>query len=216
MKRLDLAEVVLTLKASGVDDIAAFPLAGAARSAGLGTRRTIARRSRSDFFSGERTGLACGLRRLAATLLPNYLKVPATAPIQRSRQAHSRHHSLGRRMLAFPVHPRYARMLLAAQEYRCVPSIALIAALTQGRNLLRRLEGKQAREDREDVLGGDTDSDFFILMRAFRYRGKEPVRFPALRAARDQPGRGARSGTIKRAISRHRPRRRLGFAEHAR
>jgi ATP-dependent helicase HrpB len=60
-------------------------------------------------------------------------------------------------------------MLLAAQEYRCVPAIASIAALTQGRNLLRRLEGKQAREHREDVLGGETESDFFVLMRAFRY-----------------------------------------------
>ena len=28
--------------------------------------------------------------------------------------------ALGRRMLAFPVHPRYARMLLAAQDYGCV------------------------------------------------------------------------------------------------
>ena len=79
---------------------------------------------------------------------------------------------LGRRMLAFPVHPRYARMLLAAQQYRCVPAVALIAALTQGRNLLRRLEGKQAREDREDVLGSDAASDLFILMRAFRFAEK--------------------------------------------
>jgi ATP-dependent helicase HrpB len=75
-------------------------------------------------------------------------------------------------MLAFPVHPRYARMLLAAQQYGCVPAVALIAALTQGRNLLRRLEGKQAREDRDDVLGSDAESDLFILMRAFRYAEK--------------------------------------------
>src|SRR6202011_5403934 len=80
--------------------------------------------------------------------------------------------ALGQRMLAFPVHPRYARMLLAAHEYHCVPAIALIAALTQGRPLMRRLDGKQAREDRDDVLGGETESDFFILMRAFRYAEK--------------------------------------------
>jgi len=89
---------------------------------------------------------------------------------------------LGRRMLAFPVHPRYARMLLAAQEYRCVPAVALIAALTQGRNLMRRLEGKQAREDRDDVLGSDAESDLFILMRAFRYA--ESSRFDLQRCAR--------------------------------
>src|SRR5437588_2149736 len=85
-------------------------------------------------------------------------------------------------MLAFPVHPRYARMLLAAQEYHCVPAIALIAALTQGRNLLRRLDSKQAREDRDNVLGGETESDFFILMRGFRYAEKSG--FDSRRCAR--------------------------------
>ncbi|MDQ6938647.1 MAG: helicase, partial [Verrucomicrobiota bacterium] len=65
-----------------------------------------------------------------------------------------------------------ARMLLAAQEHHCVRAIALIAAVTQGRNLLRRAEGKQAREDRDDLLGGDDDSDLFILTRAFRFAEK--------------------------------------------
>ncbi|HEY3663819.1 MAG TPA: ATP-dependent helicase C-terminal domain-containing protein, partial [Chthoniobacterales bacterium] len=80
--------------------------------------------------------------------------------------------SLGRRMLAFPVHPRYARMLLAAQENNCVRGIALIAALTQGRNLLRRAEGKEMRDEREDFLGGEDESDLFILLRAFRFAEK--------------------------------------------
>jgi ATP-dependent helicase HrpB len=62
--------------------------------------------------------------------------------------------------------------LLAAQEHQCVRAIALIAALTQGRNILRRAEGKQAREDREDLLGSDDDSDLFILTRAFRFAEK--------------------------------------------
>ena len=134
VKRLDLAEVVLTLKASGVADIAAF--------------RWL---EPPDPHALER----------AEQLLVDLGALDANGIT-----------AMGRRMLAFPVHPRYARMLLAAQEYRCVPAIALIAALTQGRNLLRRLEGKQAREDRDDVLGGETESDFFVLMRAFRYAEK--------------------------------------------
>ena len=73
-------------------------------------------------------------------------------------------------------------MFLAAQEQGCVPAVALIAALTQGRNFLRRLDGKQAREDREDVLGSDADSDLFILMRAFRFAEKS--RFDSQRCAR--------------------------------
>src|SRR4051794_19619684 len=134
VKRLDLAEVVLTLKASGVNDIAAFRWLETPDSHALARAEQLL----VDLGALDANGIT----------------------------------ALGRRMLAFPVHPRYARMLLAAQEYRCVPAIALIAALTQGRNLLRRLEGKQAREDRDDVLGGETESDFFILMRAFRYAEK--------------------------------------------
>src|SRR4051794_16463808 len=134
VKRLDLAEVVLTLKASGVDEIAAF-----------------------RWLEPPEPQALARAEQLLADL--GALSANGITP-------------LGRRMLAFPVHPRYARMLLAAQEYQCVPAIALIAALTQGRNLLRRLEGKQAREDRDDVLGGESESDFFILMRAFRYAEK--------------------------------------------
>src|SRR5436190_6817352 len=119
VKRLDLAEVVLTLKASGVDDIGAF------RWLESPDAKALAR---------------------AEELLTDLGAISSPGRIT----------PLGRRMLAFPVHPRYARMLLAAHEYRCVPAIALIAALTQGRNLLRRLEGKPAREDRDGVLARES------------------------------------------------------------
>src|SRR3954466_10155700 len=144
VKRLDLAEVVLTLKASGINDVAAF------RWLEPPEPHALARAEQLLVDLG-----ALGAAGISA---------------------------LGRRMLAFPVHPRYARMLLAAQEYRCVPAIALIAALTQGRNLLRRLEAKQAREDRDDILGNETESDFLILMRAFRYAEKSG--FDSRRCAR--------------------------------
>src|SRR4030095_4414818 len=58
---------------------------------------------------------------------------------------------LGRRMLAFPAHPRYARMLLAAQDYGCVRAVALIAALTQGRDLLARRQGAQLDDGRDEL-----------------------------------------------------------------
>jgi ATP-dependent helicase HrpB len=148
VKRLDLAEVVLTLKASGVQEIGSF------RWLETPNPKALAR---------------------AEQLL---IDLEALHAVETSTSITQ----LGRRMLAFPVHPRYARMLLAAQQYRCVPAVALIAALTQGRNLLRRLEGKQAREDREEVLGSDAESDLFILMRAFRYA--ENSRFDSQRCAR--------------------------------
>ncbi|HEX9454816.1 MAG TPA: ATP-dependent helicase C-terminal domain-containing protein, partial [Candidatus Binatia bacterium] len=65
--------------------------------------------------------------------------------------------------------PRYARMLLAAQDYGCVRSVALIAALTQGRELLARRPGNQSSDRRDGSFDGETESDFFILMRAWRY-----------------------------------------------
>ncbi len=144
VRRLDLAEVVLTLKASGVEDIAAF----------------------------------------------RWLEPPDPKALENAEQlltdlgaiSGGKLTSLGRRMLAFPVHPRYARMLLAAQEQRCVRGIALIAALTQGRNLLRRAEGKQMRDEREDFFGGEEESDLFILLRAFRFAEKN--QFDARRCAR--------------------------------
>ena len=93
----------------------------------------------------------------------------------------------GRRMLAFPAHPRYSRMLLAAQEYGCVHQACLVAALTQGRDLLMRGGGKEVRDDREDL----------------RLRGcqpalprRRPLRVPEdqrdLGQPRDDPLRGGR------------------------
>ncbi|MDQ6623318.1 MAG: DEAD/DEAH box helicase, partial [Verrucomicrobiota bacterium] len=136
VKRLDLAEVVLTLKASGIEDVAAF------RWLEPPDPQALAR---------------------AEQLLED---LGALSPNERLITP------LGQRMLAFPVHPRYARMLLAAEAHGCVRAIALIAAVTQGRNLLRRPEGKQGREDRDDLLGSDDDSDLFILVRAFRFAEK--------------------------------------------
>jgi len=133
VKRLDLAEVVLTLKASGIDDVPNFRWLEPPDPRAL---------ERAEQLLVDLGALSLTDRRITP---------------------------LGQRMLAFPVHPRYARMLLAAQEHGCVRAIALIAALTQGRSLLRRAEGKEAREEREDLLGHDDDSDLFILTRAFRF-----------------------------------------------
>ena len=133
VKRLDLAEVVLTLKAIGVEDVTNF--------------RWL---ESPDPRSLERADLL--LRDLGAL---NSHTGSITA--------------LGRRMLSFPVHPRYSRMLIAANDYGCVRAVALIAALTQGRQLLMRRQGGDVREDRDNLLGDEAESDFFILMRAWRY-----------------------------------------------
>jgi ATP-dependent helicase HrpB len=72
-------------------------------------------------------------------------------------------------MLSFPVHPRYARMLIAAGERGAVRPVALIAAIAQGRPLLVRNAGKAATEQRRELLGDGGGSDLLVLMRAWNY-----------------------------------------------
>ena len=91
--------------------------------------------------------------------------------------------SIGRQMLAFPVHPRYSRMLLAAQAYHCVRQAALIAALTQGRDLLIRNPGPDVEAFRESAFGEQSGSDFWLLLRAWEYARERDFRPDACRRA---------------------------------
>lgn len=166
VKRLDLAEVVLTLKASGVTDVKAFRWLEAPEPKALERAETLLtdlgaipqachpERSEGPHKSRDLSGSDSEVLRFAQDDNPG---------------KHSAITSLGRRMLAFPLHPRYSRMLLAAQEFGCVRQAALIAALTQGRDLLVRGGGKQVAEARDELFGGETESDLFVLMRAYRY-----------------------------------------------
>lgn len=145
VKRLDLAEVVLTLKAAGIDDIYGFPWLEKPEPKALERAETL-------------------LEDLGA------LHGPQKAITE-----------VGRRMLRFPMHPRYARMFLAAQDYGCVRSVALMAALTQGRNFLLRGVDRRTEEAREELFGAESESDFFLLMRAWRYADKANYHMDACR-----------------------------------
>jgi ATP-dependent helicase HrpB len=144
IKRLDLAEVVLTLKASGVTDLRKF----------------------------------------------RWLEPPEEQALSHAEELlqdlgaldHSSHITqVGRKMLAFPLHPRYSRMLLAAAEYGCVYQACLVAALTQGRELLLRNTDSGTARYREDLLGDKAASDFWLLMRAWTYASKNQFRLEACR-----------------------------------
>jgi len=132
IRRLDLAEVVLTLKAASVKDLRQF--------------RWLEKPDEISLTHAEEL-----LQDLGAT--------DATGVIT----------AIGRKMLAFPLHPRYARMLLAAQEYGCVHQACLVAALTQGRDLLIRNPGRDVETAREDTFGEKSTSDFWVLMRAWSF-----------------------------------------------
>ena len=89
--------------------------------------------------------------------------------------------AVGRKMVQFPMHPRYARMLLAGGEFGCVRQVCLIAALTQGRSILQRGKGAPTRSERDDLLGEDDVSDFKRLMRAWSFADQNQYRLEACR-----------------------------------
>ena len=149
VQRLDLSEVILTLKAAGVRDLAKFRWLEAPSEKALDHAQQL-------------------LTDLGA------LNAPTTEGITEITD-------MGRRMMAFPVHPRYARMLIAAREYGCVRYACLIAALTQGRDLLVRNPGKDVVERRQELFEGHDSSDFWTLIRAFQYAAANQFRTDALR-----------------------------------
>ncbi len=151
IRRLDLSEVVLTLKAAGVDDLRKF--------------RWLEKPDEISLTHAEELLEDLGaLKNVAQAGTPALRITP-----------------IGRKMLAFPLHPRYARMLLAAQEYGCVYQACLVAALTQGRDLLLRNVGRDTESAREDLLGEKASSDFWILMRAWSYAFNNQFRLDACR-----------------------------------
>ena len=153
IRRLDLAEVVLTLKAAGVDDLRKFRWLEKPDEIAL----THAEELLEDLGALKRPASEGG----------------ALPPLQIT--------PIGRKMLAFPLHPRYARMLLAAQEYHCVHQACLVAALTQGRDLLLRNPGRDVESAREDLLGDQAGSDFWVVMRAWSHAVNNQFRMEACR-----------------------------------
>ncbi len=89
----------------------------------------------------------------------------------------------GRAMLKLPMHPRYARMLVEAAKFGCVPGAALCAALVSGRDLLLRVDRNDRRVsgNRESLEEG-AESDFEARMRAFVYARNKNFDVGACRA----------------------------------
>jgi ATP-dependent helicase HrpB len=185
VKRLDLAEVVLTLKASGIDDVAAFPwlekpdTKGLERAEMLLTDLGALHAPRSEISNAKDPNAKEGNRQSS--------KAEGASDTSAEKAAGQRPAlpgaitEVGRRMLRFPVHPRYARMLIEADARGCVRPVALMAALTQGRNFLVRGVSRDVEDAREETLGEEHESDFFLLMRAWRFADKANYSIDACR-----------------------------------
>jgi ATP-dependent helicase HrpB len=123
--RLDLAEVVLTLKAAGVGDLEKFRWFEKPDARGMDRAVTL-------------------LRELGALDA-----VGITEP--------------GRRLTRYPLHPRQARLMEEAAARDCVPPIAMMVALLQGRSIFMR--GTDAIRK---FATPDDSSDFQPLLRAWQ------------------------------------------------
>jgi ATP-dependent helicase HrpB len=181
VKRLDLAEVVLTLKAAGIQDLRKFRWLEPPNDQAVQHAEELL----TDLGALQRPPVAAAPA--PAAVKPEGATSEATTETESkpentgAPQESPAITELGRKMLAFPLHPRYARMLLAAQEYGCVYQACLIAALTQGRDLLIRKPGKEVEGLREDLFGHRASSDFWIWMRAWNYAVKSNFRPDACR-----------------------------------
>ncbi len=131
--RMDLSEVVLTLKAQGIDDVRGFRWLEAPQDKAL---------------------------RKAEELLQDLGAIEAAA------DGGGAITQTGRRMLAFPVHPRFARMLVAADRLGCVQEACLIAALAQGRPVFVRRKQRGSDLTREDYTREEDISDYQPMIRA--------------------------------------------------
>lgn len=134
VRRLDLSEVLLFLKVSGVESLDSFP-----------------------WFEPPD---APALQR-ALTLLEDL-----GALDHRQRLT-----PVGRRMAAFPLHPRYSRMLLEGDALGCLQTVTLVAALSQGRSIVMPVDNRSQRDEREAFFGQRVpdleQSDFFQDLAAF-------------------------------------------------
>jgi ATP-dependent helicase HrpB len=173
VKRLDLAEVVLALKAAGIDDVYDFPWLEKPEPKSL-------QRAEELLEDLGAIGRGTGVPPVTTTPVAGRGEAgPGSAPPATTTALQIT--EIGRKMLRFPMHPRYARMFLAAHDRGCVRPVAMMAALTQGRNFLLRNAGRDVEERREELLGEEHASDFFRLMRAWRYADRADFSLEACR-----------------------------------
>ena len=88
--------------------------------------------------------------------------------------------------------------------------VALIAALTQGRDLLVRRQGRQVEDARDDLFGGETQSDFFVLMRAWRYADRNGYNLERCRRLGIHAQSARQVGPLFEQFLGHREARRIG------
>ncbi|GHB97159.1 ATP-dependent helicase HrpB [Cerasicoccus arenae] len=145
IRRVDLSETLLSLGKSGITDFRAFPW--------------FERPTEPALKRGIELLWDLGALRRKETFSDNPNEEYVLTDI-------------GRKLADFPLHPRWARLLLAAHDEGCVWHAALLAAFAQGRAILLPIKDRRQREERESILG-DAHSDFFHWLSAWGMARKQ-------------------------------------------
>ncbi len=72
---------------------------------------------------------------------------------------------LGKKMASYPVHPRFSKMIIEAEEKGCLPEVVLSIALSQGRDIF----SSKIRLNNCEFSNRNDVSDFQPMMRAWLY-----------------------------------------------
>jgi ATP-dependent helicase HrpA len=81
--------------------------------------------------------------------------------------------ALGRRLATLPVDPRIGRMLLAAQEHRCLREVLVIAAALSVQDPRDRPLDKQQAADEIHATFAHPESDFLAFLKLWRFLDKQ-------------------------------------------
>lgn len=143
---------------------------------------------REEFETPEvhRIDLAEAILLLKAAGIPEprdfrWLDTPTEASLEKAetllRQLHATDQDnalthTGREMAAFPLEPRFARLLLAGEKFGCFAETAFIAAVVQGEGIFPKGKGGDSRKD---FIFPDDPSDFAGEYRA--YSSAETMQF---------------------------------------
>jgi len=151
VRRVDLSETVLMLAAAGIGDLENFAWYEAPEAKALERAYVLLRDLGALALATD--GIGMGNQRSDAALAAS---IPVIS-------------ELGRKMSGFPLHPRYARLLIEADRLGVLPDAALIAALSQGRPFYRaaredRVRREQLRQIEDQV---DVRSDYFVHLKAW-------------------------------------------------
>ena len=128
--RVDLAEIFLSLLATGIENLETFPW----------------------FEAPDESRM-----REAITLLESLGAIDEKGKLTKR----------GFRMSEFPLHPRYASMMLTAERMDCVSEAALAAAIAQSRSLFIRKAEKKDQSRRMDLVGDGSRGDVIASVRGW-------------------------------------------------